>query len=261
MALAHLKSTLPRKIRTALLWLSLVIGVPGTALAAMAVIDQAAIAKLAEQLSELKKQIEELYKIAQAGRDTVNALGKVGQITIPLLNSARLGSQIQRDLKCLLPDFSKLMPGVKLDDASFNSMCETAKLYEDNLWIDPDKLKAIPKWEEREKVVKTIERRRERVLADAAAKGMAAGDVATQQIEKTAKAADELETAAKAATTVNDRMQVVADAQAALLRAQAQTNQLLAILVKIQGAYAMKAGVPIETQAKVDLAQQEGQPK
>lgn len=237
---------------------SLIVGVPGTALAAMAVIDQAAIAKLVDQISKLQQQFEELMKITALGKDTVAALGKMGQISIPMLNAARISSQLNRDLQCLIPDMSKLMPGVKFDDASFGSICNASKAYEDNLWIDPDKLKAMPTWQERRRVVDVIERRRERVLADAAAKGMGQGDVAAKQVEKTNKAADELEASAKAATNSNERLAVIAEGQAVMVRAMAQQNQILAQLLKVHSAYVMKAGVPVESLLKAASEETDG---
>ncbi len=93
--------------------------------------------KLQQQFDELMKQTEILGKISKTAQDQINAIGKLGQVAVPVLNLAKLGQQINRDISCLLPDFSKLMPGVNLDDVDWKSICARRFFYNSTLWFDP----------------------------------------------------------------------------------------------------------------------------
>ncbi|AUG51509.1 hypothetical protein [Thalassospira marina] len=93
--------------------------------------------KLQQQFDELMKQTDILGKISKTAQDQINAIGKLGQVAVPVLNLAKLGQQINRDISCLLPDFSKLMPGVNLDDVDWKSICARRFFYNSTLWFDP----------------------------------------------------------------------------------------------------------------------------
>jgi hypothetical protein len=93
--------------------------------------------KLQQQFDELMKQTEILGKISKTAQDQINAIGKLGQVAVPILNLAKLGQQINRDISCLLPDFSKLMPGINLDDVDWKSICARRFFYNSTLWFDP----------------------------------------------------------------------------------------------------------------------------
>ena len=71
-------------------------------------------------------------------------------------------------------------------------------------------------------------------------------------------AADELEQSANAAKTQNQRLAVIAKGQAALIKAQAQTNQILATLLKVQAITAIKMGVEFDSDLVQELKEQGG---
>jgi len=234
------------KTLKALLLSTTIILTPATTYAAMAVVDTPAIGKLIDQLNKMQEQITLLGDMKNLTQDQLDAIGALGQITLPFLNSAKLGSQIAQDLQCLKPDLSKLMPNVEFDSLDWKSVCQGGSAYRSSLWLDKENLVSIP-WTEQVKLSRAVEERRENVLSDATEKGMALADVATSEVEKTSKAADEIEAAAKSAKTENDRLAVIAESQAALLRSSARQTQLLAQMLKVQSAFALKAGVPVES--------------
>ena len=131
------------------------------------------------------------------------------------------------------------MPNVEFEDAEWSSVCEAAPGYRQTLWIDPKDLAEFETWEGRERATRGVERRRENVLVDAASKGLAHADVAGHQVDEALSAGDELEAAAAAATTSNERLAVIAESQAVLVRTMAQQTQLLAQLLRVQSAYVM----------------------
>lgn len=232
--------------KTILLSLS-ILAAPGVAWAAMAVIDSAAIAKLGDQLTKLQQQIEVMTGIKDRVQQQIDAVGRMGQISLPSINISKLASQIKRDAQCLKPDLSKLMPGVSFDDVSMGSICDTAPVYEQTLWIDPDKINAMPNWQDRERARHVVERRREAVLKDSVTKGMAMADQWIAQSEDENRATEELASAAAAAKTTQDRQQVTAQGQVLIARALAKQNQILAQQLRVQSAFAAAAGVPIES--------------
>ena len=219
-------------------------GPPG-AQAAMAVVDASAIAKLTKQLTEMQKQLDAMLEMSKRLQAQIDAIGRVGRVTVALPNAARLGTVLRRDLRCLAPDLSRLMPNVEFEDAEWTSVCEAAPGYRQTLWIDPNDVAELETWEQREAATRAVERRRENVLVDAASKGLAHADVAGHQVEDALSASDELEAAA--AATSNERLAVIAESQAVLVRTMAQQTQLLAQLLRVQSAYVMAAGAPVES--------------
>lgn len=236
-----------RKHLKALFLALTLLGLPGLAWGAMAVIDQTAIGKLVEQLNKLQQQIEELMSISKTLQEQINAVGRMGQITLPSINLGKLGSKIRREVQCMKPDFSKLFPGLKFEDVDFDSVCEGAPAYRQALWVDPDDLRKLPDWRDRAARREEVEKRRERVLVDSATKGIALADVMAKETENQNKAADELATSAAAAQTQNDRLAVIAQGQVLNARIQAQTNQILAQLLHVQSVTALAMGVPAES--------------
>lgn len=230
-----------------ILLLSLVlIGVPN-AFADMPVVDITAIARLREQLTKLMEQIQELQKVNQQLQEQINAIGRMGQISLPIVNATKMASRIRREVDCLKPDLSKLMPNVDFANADFGSVCEAAPAYRQALWVDPAELSKIPNWKDRAAKREEVEKRRERMLADSASKGIALADTAIKATEEQNKAADELATSAQAATSQNDRLAVIAQGSAVNARITAQTNQILAQLLHVQSLMALQMGVPTES--------------
>ncbi|GAA0570644.1 hypothetical protein [Caenispirillum bisanense] len=240
-----------RVLPTIALALGLIVA-PTAAMATYAVIDTKNLAEAAKQLSALKEQISlikqevenslqilsVLNDVSTFVQDTVNALGEVGQIDIPFLNMAKIAGQLQRDANCLLPDLSTLMPDVDLDDLDLSSVCGARKAYANTLWFDPARARGMS-WAEQEEARREVIQRRARVLRTAAVDALAHADVQTAAAaEQSDRAVRELETAAKAAKDVNTRLAVSNQALLLIARQQATQTQLLASLLKIQGAQA-----------------------
>lgn len=228
----------------------LILATPGVAWATMAVLDQAAVAKLTNQLSKLQEQIDALTEIKSRAQEQIDAIGKVGQIRLPSLDVNKMASQIRRDAQCLKPDFSKLMPSVNFDDVGMGSICDTAPAYEQTLWLNPDEQNTYPSLEDRRVQRVRVERRRDAVLKDAVTKGLAMADHWIAQSEDDNKATEELARAAETARTSQERQQVVAQGQVLIARALTKQNQILAQQLKVQTAFALKAGLSIEDLTK-----------
>ena len=205
------------------------------------------VAKLTEQLTEMAKQLDELKKTSQAVEDQAAAIGDFGSISIPIINSTRLGSQITQDLQCLKPDLEKLMPNISFEELNWNSVCQAGSAYRKTLWLDPEQIKELPSWKSREAATREVKIRRENVLSDATEKGMALSDTAQLHVDNTKKAADEIDKEADRADDEQKRFATLIKAQVALLRAQAHQNQLLATMLKVQSATALHIGVPVES--------------
>lgn len=252
---------LKQRLRTAALTLSLVVGVPSIGYAAMAVVDTGAIAQLAQQMNKLQEQVDQLRQqtewldtLSTQVQDQINAIGEMGQLTLPTLNLEKLTGQVMRDAQCLKPDFEKLMPGLSADALDFDSICGGSHAYEKALWFDPNDPESWPeeiaweedgtseeKWANRAAARAVIEARRRAVTKDAASKGMAQADkAATDTAELNQKASEELEAATRAAQTQQDRLAVVAQGQVLTNRQLVQQNQLLAQLLKVQSTMLME---------------------
>ncbi|MBF0251730.1 MAG: hypothetical protein HQL35_14000 [Alphaproteobacteria bacterium] len=218
----------------------------GTASAAMAVIDTAAIAKLTDQLNKAVEQIKQLTDLNAKLQAQIDAIGKAGQIVLPNFNSAKIASQIQQDLECLKPDLSKLMPSIEFEDVEWNSVCQASSAFRQTLWLDPKKLNKMPVIE-RNEAIRKADSRRENVLSKSAEGGLALAEIAAKDVRKTLHAADELESQVKAAKDERAHIATIAQGQVLLARSLAQQNQILAQMLKVQSAFVIKAGVPVES--------------
>ncbi|WP_142850713.1 hypothetical protein [Telmatospirillum sp. J64-1] len=243
-----------------------ILGMPAAGYAAMAVVDASAIAKLTDQLNRMQQQIEYLRsqtewltKMSGQMQDTVDAIGAIGRISLPSLNLDRLTGQVMRDIQCLTPDLSKMMPNLSLDDIRFSSICGGRSVYQQALWLDPETVRwndgdgwssgpqsNAARWEAQASARKEIEARREALVKDIASTGLAMADMAaTENAENNAKAADELEEAVNSAQTQQARLAAIGKGQVLASRQLNQQNQLLAQLVKIQSAMLMQMSTPI----------------
>ncbi len=251
MALSYLKT----KTRSIILTLLLLVVLPATALATMPVLDNAALVKLTDQLTKLQQQIQATIDVKNKVQEQIDAIGAVGKITIPTINIDALGAAIKRDAQCLMPDFSKLMPEINFEEMEINSVCEGAPVYRQTLWLDPDDIAELPTWELRDAARKKVAARRERVFVDTVSKALAHADVATQDAVKTNKATDDLESTLDAAVDSRTTLHAIGDGQIVIARALTKQNQILAQLLKVQAAFAMRAGVPVEGLAAVDAGE------
>ncbi|MAO55952.1 MAG: hypothetical protein CMM61_09650 [Rhodospirillaceae bacterium] len=226
-------------------------------------IDSAALAKLTEQISAMQKQFSELTK--QTGwltemsgqlQSQLNAIGEMGQISIPSLNLGNVANKIKRDLQCLAPDFASLMPSLNFDEMDFGSICDGRAFYKEALWFDPDQVrnsdayKDLPPeqiWRVLDRERAAVDSRRQAVAKEVAAGGMAAGDLAaTDGAEDAEKAASDLESKAKAANTHQERLAVIAQGEVLTNKQLVQQNQLLAQLLKVQSTMLMHMSTTVE---------------
>ncbi|MEQ8664837.1 MAG: hypothetical protein RIC16_03850 [Rhodospirillales bacterium] len=250
-----------RALKVATVSVSLVVGVPVMVNAAMAVIDAQAVGKLADQLNKLQQQLDQLREqtgwlntMSEQLQDQIDAVGKMGKITLPTLNLENVANKIRRDVQCLVPDLSNLMPGIDFEEMDFNSICEGRSFYKKALWFDPEDLSADDgetertpeeRWSDISQARGEIEARREAVTKDVAAGGMAAGDLAaTAGASEAEKAASDLEVAENAAETEQDRLAVIAQGTVLNNKQLVQQNQLLAQLLKVQSTMLMQMSVP-----------------
>lgn len=207
------------------------------------VIDHSAIAKLADQLTILRKQLDTMTDELAVARQQANAIGRMGQISIPMVNLARVASRLRQDAQCLAPDMDRLMPGLNLDDQGWGSICQASIGYRGALWLDPRKMKGLP-WEKQEEVRRAVETRRTNVAVDVASKGMAQGDMAARGGEDMNKVAADLEAAVNAATNQNEWLAAIAQGQVVNARAQVQQTQLLAQILKVQSTWMALTALP-----------------
>lgn len=142
-------ASLKRRLRIAALAAAIAVGVPVAAYATYPVIDTSAIAKLSDQLSKMQQQIDQLKqhtewltKLSAQVQDQLDAVGRLGKIALPLLNMEKVANQLLRDVQCLKPDLSRLMPGLRPEELDFGSICEGRDLYREMLWYDPDEVPA-----------------------------------------------------------------------------------------------------------------------
>jgi len=213
----------------------------------MAVIDGKNLAEAKKQISELKKQLAELKKANDFLQDQINAIGELGQISIPVPNLGKIAGEIQGFAQCMTPDFEKLMPNVDMENVSLGNLCDVSDHYKENLWITAEEKATLSGTEKLERI-EEIRARRENILVEAAADGLAQADQALEGALALNNTAAEIENAGAAAENMNERLAVIAQGQAALIRAQGQTNQLLAQQLRIQAAFAMAAGVDVTNQ-------------
>lgn len=254
MATAPLKprKTVLRWIATAAFASVAFLGVHTSAFALDQVIDQAAIAKLVDQIKKLQDQLTELQKANGLLNDQLNAIGRAGQISVPMVNLDRLASRLRQDAQCLAPDLQKLMPDVEYDDATWGSICSAGDAYRKTLWLDPDKIAKKP-WEDRVAARNAVEKRRQNMAVDVASKAIGQGDIDVKEADRLGQSADELDAAAKAAVSDNERLAVIAQGSVLHARSAALQTQILAQLLKVQSTwFALTALPPGSTLAKED---------
>ena len=228
--------------------------------AQMAVIDTAAIGKWSEQINKMteqteigSEQLDGINDISLTAKDTVDAIGKAGEISLPIINAAKLGSQVRKDAMCLMPDLEGLLPDLSFDDLNWSGICSAVPSYRGSLFIDPADTAeteggdAALSGEELRVRRREINERRQTLLEDSVVKGLAGGDIANQSSEELVNASDELQQNVSGAKTQNDRLATIAQGQVLIVRAIGQQNQILAQLLKLHSLIALKSGLPVES--------------
>ena len=239
---------------------------------AMAVIDvkgigemQKQLANMKEQLGTLKSQLDTakeslsvvtdqlntLKEVQGIADETLSSIGEIGSLSIPSLNFQSLASSVSGDMACLIPDYKSLMPSIKMEDVDFGSICERGNAYKSGLVATEDSLTSGT-WEEKVSIQKSVQQNRVATITDATIKGLAQSDEAHETAVKTLETAQEYKSAGQTAETMQDRLQVLIELQVAQLVTSAQTNQILAQLLKIQASESLNHGVPIASEIAED---------
>lgn len=203
------------------------------------VVDARAIAKAGEQINQLKKQIGELQKMKKGLQDQLSAIGKMGQINLPIMNLAKLGQSIAKTVQCSLlnkDDLMRMMPSLSFEDIDIGSVCQGRQIYGNILFGSQDEIDKVTDLNNQNALIGVIKKRRQNLLEDAATRSLALADVAMKESEETSEAVNELEAAGTDAKHQNDRLAVIAKGQLSIIRGIAQTNQLLAMMLKQQSA-------------------------
>lgn len=253
-----------RLIAVSALTLSLCLAT-GSVQAAKPVIDIKGLKAAKDQISALKEQIKTLkdqldvVKDVRAGvDDTLKSIGEATKISVPSINFSNITGQIMSDNACLVPDFESLMPDVSFDEMDMGSLCSRSDAYQNSLVADPKDVEKLG-WGEKGTLQKSAKKARINTVADASFKGLAQADMAQENAVQTLSAAQELKGEGAKAQTVNERLQVLIEVNTALLQSQAQTNQLLAQLLKVSSAQSIIQGVPLESElAKKDMKKKGG---
>lgn len=211
---------------------------PITAFAAWTVFDPTAVAKLTETIKLAKEQISKLQEIRTGIQDQVEAIGEATQINIPSLNLEKLTGNLKETLNCTLinpDDFKAMMPSLNMEDFSIKSVCQGKKVYQNILFGSPEEFAKLTS-DQRSALSAKIRIRRSQLLTNTTTKSLAFADKQLLDSSTLSESAEELDYAASTAKNTNDRLAVIAKGQVMQLQAQAQTNQLLAMLLKLQAS-------------------------
>ncbi|MBB4267635.1 hypothetical protein [Roseospira visakhapatnamensis] len=258
-----MKARLARGVARVAIAAVLVAGVPTPALPAMAVIDASALAKLSEQLNSMKQQIEaafeqiewltrlseQLQAASDLIQDQIDAIGAVGQITLPSLNLEKLTGQISQDIQCLAVDLEALMPSLDFGDLDFGSICAGRTAYQRALWVDPEAIGGHGgpvTWEARKRESEAVQARREALAKETATAALAQADLAATEVaEINQRATEDLEATVKAAKSMNERLAAIAQGSVLTNRQLVHQNQLLAQMLKVQAVQLMMDTLPL----------------
>lgn len=218
------------------------------------VLDEAAVAKMTEQIKQAKKdfanQIEQLEKLKEQVSfltdirdfisDVSDAIGEIATIVLPITSIESISAQLVRDTVCLMPD--GVSWGIELDDLDLATICDLSSKYRRALFVDKDELGSSTLAEQNAKR-QEVAARRDALLADVTSRSLAQGDKQIQQAKEINSTATELQSAANGAKTMQKRLAVSNQIMIAQLRADAERNQILAQMLKLQAAVALKAGL------------------
>lgn len=215
------------------------------AYAGMPVTDATAIVKATEQLTAMEEQLSVLTDSKKALEDTAKTIGKLGKVTLPYTNLSKLKSQLKNDAQCLLPDLGDLMPSLEFEDMEF-SICNQGDLYLDVLWTKPEILKGLSFEQqgiEKGKVLK----RRQNILVDTVSNALAQSDSTQKNVDDLNNTADQIEQNTGNSEEVKQLLVNLSQGQAAMVRALAQQNQLMAQILRVNATTALNLGVPLSS--------------
>ncbi len=206
---------------------------------------------LQEQLDKAAEQLEFVNEISQQAKATTQAIGEMTSITLPSLNLGKLASQIKKDVQCLMPDLEEMLPDITFKDLEWSGVCNASTYYKSALFT-PDETEGSDEeggamtGAELRQLKAEVQNRRMAIYQDTVLKGIAGGDIGVKSSTELMEATEELQQAAEAAETMNTRLAVIAQGLVLQARGTAQTNQLLAQMLKLQSMVAITAGMPID---------------
>ena len=232
-----------RIIRNFLFVASFTIIGTSVAFAAWTVFDPSAVAKLTTQINEMKKQFQELQSIKNEVKDQLAAIGEAGSLLVPITSLAKLEGQIRKTVQCSLlskEDFETMIPGLKFEEFDVGSVCNAKSIYRKALFPTQEDFNNAATAMEKTQLGGQVRARRTVMVVDTSTKALAFADVTLKGAEEYTDAVNELEAAADTASTQNERLAVIAKGQALIGKGIAQTNQLLAMMLKQQTAHSVR---------------------
>ena len=195
-----------------------------------------------DQLNVLREQIEVVKETNATMENTLTAVGSAATITLPSFDD--LKGQIIRGAQCLLPDLEYLMPTVEFDNVDIGDICRRSNVYKETLSLDASDLVSLSP-AQRETRRNQVRTRRKTLFTNSVFNSTAAGDSGIEESTKLLETADSLSQQADAATNLNERQAVGNKIAIAQLQATAQTNQLLAQLLRLESLYYTQFGLDV----------------
>ena len=224
--------------------------------AATPVYDAQSLTKAVEMIKQMQRQIAELADVNSHLREQIKATGAPTAINLPLLDLPKVARQLTSDLQCLKPDLEALMPSVNFDAIQFDTICQGRNIYSQTLFVDPtDHDYTTMTTSEREIARRRVRERRTNIYNDTVIKSLAGSDTAMATALNLNESAEALSTEADAATDLNGRMAVSNKGLVLLVRGQAQTNIILAQLLKLQ---ASRGAIGLDTDVALPGPEQGG---
>ena len=201
------------------------------------VFDGEAVAKTIDLINETKKLAGNVVEVRDAIDEQIAATGLPTVLRLPSLDIGKIRTRLSRDLNCLLPDVKNLLPRIKFENVDYGSICNIRENYQKALSFNPhgDAAQGMSS-RQRAKRRALIRSRRDETLDEAALGSLAAGTVGLESAKDMDAAADALGAAGTAATNINERLAVMNQGIVLMVRAQSQTNALLAQTLRLIAA-------------------------
>ncbi|WP_417798694.1 hypothetical protein [Terasakiella pusilla] len=260
--------------------------------AQMAVQDNAVLAKAIEGLSTAKEHLNTINDVRDNINEQLRIIGSYGKLTLPIFDTLNMANQLKKDAQCLMPNWKQLIPSLNFEEVGF-SLCDRSAFYSDSLWVDPLKINGRPvidpktgniqnpgsiQWDDpsigwgnfpnkkaeqdailkyrkhlaqRQQEVKTL---RQNIYKNAVTNALAQADKEAEDSERRSKDIDDVQRQTADATNQREQLASIGQSNVQIARMLNKQNQILGALLKVQAAYALKAGVSLDTMP--DLAKE-----
>ena len=195
-----------------------------------------------DQLNVLREQIEVVKETNATMENTLTAVGSAATITLPSFDSIK--DQIIRGAQCLLPDLEYLMPTVEFDNVDIGDICRRSNVYKETLSLDASDIVNLSP-AQRETRRNQVRTHRKTPFTNSVFNSTAAGDSGIEESTKLLETSESLSDQMNAATNMNERLAIIGQIQIAQLQATAQTNQLLAQLLRLESLYYTQFGLDV----------------